>query len=130
MIFTKAKDLYERGCNEYLKLFCKKHGFDYDDARGSWVAGDVGGIAMCGDYYIDMATIIADIDNEAPKEEFIKYYDYCLEVAEFELPTPNFNSWLAGCPRTSSETLNRLRCLKKELGDIIKREKEGYENLK
>lgn len=23
MVFTKAKDLYERGCHEYLKLFCK-----------------------------------------------------------------------------------------------------------
>lgn len=129
MVYTVAKDLYERGCNEYLKLFCAKHDFDFDDARDSWVGGDVGGVVMCGDYYVDMATIIADIDNDAPKEEFIKYYGYCIDVAEFELPTPNFNSWLAGCPRTSSDTLDHLRYLKNELKDCIKREKEGYENL-
>ena len=125
---NKAKDLYTRGCNEYLRLFCEKHDFDFEDAKSSWVGGNVGDIVLCGDYYIGLQTIITDIDENAPEEEFIKHYDYCIDAAEFNLPQPNFHSWLRGCPRTSPEGFERLRAIKKTLEDAINEEKENNSN--
>lgn len=124
MVFTKAKDLYERGCHEYLKLFCKKHGFDYDDARQSWVGGNIGDVVMCADYYVSMETIKVDIDEGAPEEEFLRHYDYCMDAQEFDLPIPNFRSWLMGCPRTSPEIFDKLRTIKASLEFAIEEERE------
>ena len=45
---------YYDSCNALLEAFCKKHYFDYEDARQSWVAGCVGEIVCCGDYYFNM----------------------------------------------------------------------------
>ena len=47
---NKAKDLYTRGCNEYLRLFCEKHDFDFEDAKSSWVGGNVGDKEPRGSY--------------------------------------------------------------------------------
>lgn len=82
---TKLKSDYEKACNAYLKAFCKKHGYDYEDAARSWVGGDVGGITECADYIVRMDDIITDIDRDAPEDEFVKYYDYCLRVGECRL---------------------------------------------
>jgi hypothetical protein len=61
---------YEDACNAYLRAFCQKHGYDEDDAVNSWAAGDVGGIASVGDEFVNMDTIIADIDMQAPETAF------------------------------------------------------------
>ena len=68
-----AKEYFVKGCNEYLRLFCEKHDFDYEDAKDSWVGGSVGEITECGDYYVSMQTIITDIEMDAPKDEFLKW---------------------------------------------------------
>lgn len=119
----EVKDLYNKGCNEYLRLFCEKHEYDYEDAKDSWVGNSVGGIVCVGDYFVDIATLKADIDMDAPVDEFLKWYDYCTDVAEFGLTTPNYESWLRGCPRTSKEALSNLRSLKKALDTAIAIEK-------
>ena len=119
----KAKEYFVKGCNEYLRLFCEKHDFDYEEAKNSWVGGLVGEITMCGDYYVAMPTIIADIDHDAPKAEFYKWYDYNLEAREYGFVTPNFESWLRGCPRVNNETFEKLRGIAKTLEDAIKEEK-------
>lgn len=119
----QAHDLYNRGCNAYLQLFCEKHDYDFEDAKNSWVANEVGGIACIADYFVDMQTIITDIEMRADKDEFLKWYDYCLDVAEFNLPTPNFAHWLKGCPRTSEESLSNLRAIKHNLERAIDIEK-------
>ena len=119
-----AREYFEKGCNEYLRLFCEKHDFDYEDAKDSWTGGQVGDIVLCGDYYIGMQTIIADIEMDAPEEEFIKWYDYNINADEFSFFTPNFESWLRGCPRTSEETFERLRSIKNTLDEAIQEEKE------
>ena len=119
-----AKEYFVKGCNEYLRLFCEKHDFDYEEAKESWVGGSVGEITMCGDYYVAMPTIIADIEMDAPEVEFLKWYSYNLDAHEFGFATPNFESWLNGCPRVSSETFNKLQRLKNNLDDAIKSEKE------
>ena len=33
-----AREYFEKGCNEYLRLFCEKHEFDYEDAKEMWDA--------------------------------------------------------------------------------------------
>lgn len=119
-----ARAHFIKGCNEYLRLFCEKHDFDYEEAKKSWVGGLVGEITMCGDYYVAMPTIIADIEHDAPEEEFIKWCDYNLEAREYGFVTPNFESWLKGCPRVNTETLEKLRGITETLEECIKEEKE------
>lgn len=120
---AEARDLYTRGCTQYLALFCKKHGYSTYDTE--WVGGEPGDIAIIGDYYVGMRTIIDDLEMDAPEEEFIKWYDYCLEAHELDIASPNFRSWVKGCPRIPEERLQRLRDLRGALNseiDSIKRE--------
>lgn len=120
---AEARDLYTRGCTQYLALFCKKHGFSTCDTY--WVGNEPGDVAIIGDYSADMRTIIDDLEMDAPEEEFIKWYDYCLEAHDLGIDSPNFRSWVKGCPRIPEERLQRLRDLRGELNseiDSIKRE--------
>ena len=50
------KENYEKACNEYLKAFCSTYELQYEE--DAWVAGDVGTIALIGDYYIDFQNMI------------------------------------------------------------------------
>ena len=119
-----AKEYFVKGCNEYLRLFCEKHDYDYEEAKESWVANCVGDVTCVGDIFVGMQTIIADIEMDAPEEEFIKWYDYNLVAHEFGFTTPNFESWLRGCSIVSEETFKKLQGLKNDLDDAIKSEKE------
>lgn len=125
----KAKEYFVKGCNEYLRLFCEKHDFDYEDAKDSWVGGCVGDITCVGDFFIDMRTIITDIEMDAPEEEFLKWYDYNLVADEFGFTTPNFESWLRGCPRVPQESFDKLQAREKDLNDAIKEEKERLSDI-
>lgn len=118
----KAREYFVKGCNEYLRLFCEKHDYDYEEAKESWVANCVGDVTCVGDIFVGMQTIITDIETDAPEEEFIKWYDYNLVAHEFGFTTPNFESWLKGCPRVSEETFKKLQALKNDLDDAIKEE--------
>lgn len=115
----KAREYFVKGCNEYLRLFCEKHDFDYEEAKESWVANCVGDVTCVGDIFVGMQTIITDIEMNAPEDEFIKWYDYNLVAHEFGFTTPNFESWLRGCPRVSDETFKKLQGLKNDLDDAI-----------
>lgn len=119
----QARDLYNRGCNAYLQLFCEKHGYDYEDAKDSWVGNEVGGIVCVNDYFVDMQTIITDVEHCSDESEFIKWYDYCLEATEFGLTTPNYTSWLKGCPRTPKSSFDNLRTIKQSLERAIEIER-------
>ena len=116
---AKAKEYFVKGCNEYLRLFCEKHDFDYEEAKESWVANCVGDITCVGDIFVGMQTIIADIEMDAPEEEFVKWYDYNLVAHEFGFNTPNFESWLRGGPRVSEETFKTLQGLKNDLNNAV-----------
>lgn len=119
-----AKEYFVKGCNEYLRLFCEKHDFDYEEAKESWVANCVGDITCVGDIFVGMQTIITDIEMDAPEDEFLKWYGYNLVANEFGFTTPNFDHWLRGCPRVPQESFDKLETLKKDLEDAIKEEKE------
>jgi hypothetical protein len=124
----KAREYFVKGCNEYLRLFCEKHDFDYEEAKDSWVANCVGDITCVGDIFVGMQTIITDIEMDAPEEEFIKWYDYNLVAREFGFTTPNFDSWLRGCPRVSDETFKKLQGLKNDLDNAILEEQASLLN--
>ena len=117
-----AQEFYELGCDAYLQQFCNKHCYQYE--RDCWVGNDVGGVASIGDYFVDMQTLRTDIDEDAPEEEFIKWYDYCVAANEFGLTMPNFHSWIHGCQRTSEETFERFRAMRNELFELVEEEKK------
>lgn len=115
-----VKRKYEDACNDYLKLFCEKHGFDYDDAVNSWVAGEAGGVCALGDYFVSFEDMKTDIDNDAPKDEYWLYYDYSLEAHELGFICPNYVNWLRGCPRLSEEQRKSLRDAKNRVYEAQK----------
>lgn len=125
----KLKKDYENACNAYLKVFCEKHEFyGLDNPETYWIGDQVGGIANCGDFTFDMATIVTDIDKEAPEEELLKWYDYNMDAADCGVPQPNFHAWIHGCPRSSKEFFERVRAMRKELENMGEEEKKrlGY----
>lgn len=77
------KDSWREVCDAYLRAFCEKHEYDYDDAY--WVGDDPGTIACVADIFVGMEEIRYDIDNDVPEEMFLKWYDYSLEVHEAEM---------------------------------------------
>lgn len=111
----RIKTNYEYFCNEYLRLFCEKHDFDYEDAHASWVGNDVGGTACCGDFFFGMDVIRTDIDEAADEEELPKWYDYSLRCSMLDIPGCNFHSWLHHCPIRSEEELAELERLQKKV---------------
>lgn len=113
---TKLKTDFRNACNAYLRLFAEKHGFDWNDC--DWVSEDAGGVACLGDFFVDMNVIKDDIDMNAPKEEFFRWYDYSTEVEFLDLPKRcNYRSWLKGCPRYSETTFGRIRQLRDKLNE-------------
>ena len=123
-----------QACNAYLAAFCEKHGYDYEP--DAWVGDDPGGIAEVGDLFVSMADMLTDIDRDAPKEEYIKYYDYCMRVGgicDGKLNTPNYDSWLRGCPRMDEEQIARLEELQRDVRSAemnLKVEIDRINNLK
>ena len=81
-------------------------------------SNDPGGIAEVGDLFVSMADILTDIDRDAPEEEYIRYYDYCMRIGgicDGKLEPPNYDSWLRGCPRIDEEQIARLEELQRDV---------------
>lgn len=130
----EIQELYNDACNEYLQAFCEKHDFDYDEASRSWVANEVGGVCLLGDYYISFDDMKTDIDMDTNENEFFNYYDYSLDAHELGFNCPNYKNWLRGCPRLSPEQIKSIREAKmrvyeseEKLKRIIKEETEKVE---
>ena len=121
---------YTAACNAYMAAFCEKHGFDYEP--DAWVGGTPGGIAEINDLFVSMDDMRADIDRDAPEEEYAKYYNYCLRVGSIaggELKTPNYESWLRGCPRINEERIARMEELQRDIRDAELRMRVEIEKL-
>lgn len=131
-----VKRKYEDACNDYLKLFCEKHGFDYEEAVKSWVADEVGGVCWLSDFAISFEDMKTDIDMDAPKEEYWSYHEYAVEAYGLGFNCPNYKNWTRGCPRLSEEQIesirkakNRADYAKDELERIIKEENSKLAKL-
>lgn len=123
------KSDYINACNAYLKAFCEMYGFYYDP--DFWV--EVGTIIEVGDYYVNMDTIRTAVDKGVPREEFVKWYDYCMDCGSLDIPSPNFDSWLRGCPRMSDEEIrelmersHKIEELKEELRKLIEEKRSEF----
>lgn len=125
----KLKDDFEKAANAYLKAFCEKQCFDYEDAKESWAADDVGGVACCGDFYFSLDEIRTDIDSDAPVGEIIKWYDYHTEMAYLSLPLMNYRSWLNGAPRVEQETIDKVKSLMSDLDSLREEAKNIYKEF-
>lgn len=103
---STIKQNFENACNAYIKAFCEKHGYDYNSFY--YAGDDPGSIVELADYSIDLQTIRTDIDRDAPKYEFIAWYDYCLRLGALRANTPNYEHWLMECPRKSESEIKHL----------------------
>ena len=83
MTREERKKAFAGVCDDYLKAFCEKHEFCYEDSY--WVGDEPGGIACIGDYFVRFVEMAYDIDNDVPEEMFLKWYDYDLEIGSLEL---------------------------------------------
>ena len=123
------KSDYINACNAYLKAFCEMYGLVYDP--DFWV--EVGTIIEVGNYYVNMDTIRTAVDKGVPREEFVKWYDYCMDCGSLDIPSPNFDSWLRGCPRRSDEEIrelmersHKIEELKEELRKLIDEKRSEF----
>ena len=111
------KKNYEKACNEILKAFCSTYELQYEE--NAWVAGDVGTIAEVGDYYIDFQDMKYMLDNDIAFEEWLRWYDYCLDAHDLGLDTPHFTSWHKGCSRLTKEQIQGIKDKRRELEELI-----------
>jgi len=117
------KQTYESSCNNYLRLFLEKHGYEYDP--NLWVGGSVGTITEVSDLFVGMEDIRIDIDQNVPEEEFIKWYDYSLRLHSLGCSgVPNYSSWLRRCPIKTEEEILEMEAAKKRIDDLT----EEFEN--
>ena len=102
---------YIKACEDYALAFAEKHGYDEliewsSDYSLAWIS----------DMPISLQTIIDDIEIDAPECEFIKWYDYVIEMGMLGDTNPmNFSSWVNGCPRRSKEQIDKLKKLQEEI---------------
>ena len=96
-------------CQEYLKLFCDKHEYSFEDCF--WVTDNYGTIACVSDMFISMEHIRYDIDNNIEETKFEKWYWKAIEI--FELTGQdfmNYESFCKGAPDIwTEEKMEKLR---------------------
>lgn len=125
------REEYAEICNEYLRRFCKKHGFYLSDA--DWVGDDAGGLAQIADYFFSFEDIRYDVDNEVPEDVIIEWYDYDLEVRSLEIDylmaknlrtfvKINYPSWCKGAPKPY--TPQELAKMRDEITKMIQASKK------
>lgn len=106
--YESLRSEYEVVVHKYCETFAEKHEFDY--APFDWVAGDVGGVIELGDYCFSFNDIRTDIDRDASIDEIFSWYNHCMRLHTIseDIPTPNYRSWLSGCPRLDEDQIQRL----------------------
>lgn len=72
---TKLQKQYEDSCNAYIDKFCKKQDMEF----AGWVGGQVGGIAVCADFFFNFLDIVWDINSKQPKGEIVQWYYGAME---------------------------------------------------
>lgn len=116
------KKNYKDACNAFLKAFSDKYEVCVDEQ--DWVAGDVGGIVGVNDeFYINMEDIILMLDKDISWEEFLEWWDYCMDVALVGIvDSPNLKSWHMGYHgKISKEELKRLVKRQKDFEETIRK---------
>lgn len=118
-IKEKLKNSLVAAVNGYVCEMLNR--FGWNSEKGWWVGNDCTGIYCYDDEcFISLQDIIFIVDNNVTKEDFIKWNEYVAMLNEFDITTPNLQSWVKGCPRLSQEEINHLVELRQELYDTAK----------
>lgn len=114
---TNINERWEEICNEYVTLFCNKHGWEPESEM--WVHDDPGTTILIGDMYVGMDEIRYDIDNDIDESVFSTWYWKALELYELGVETwMNYESFCKGAPdEWPEERIQRLREAKQRLSD-------------
>ena len=123
---TKAIENYNKACNAIAELWVKKHEFDLTDSF--WVGNTIGGVFCASDFFANMETMLIDLKLDAPEDQFIKWHDYCVRAGMLGVTTPNFHSWLKGCPIRSDDELKNLEALQAKIEALKKELQEAVNN--
>ncbi len=99
MGIKKLKKKYESCCNDYVAKFCKKQGLESD----GWVAEDIGGIVLCGDYFFNFQDIVWDVNSKQPKDLIFDWYNESLEYPKKAI---NYYSYSQGLRYENLENKN------------------------
>ena len=126
--------------NTYLAEFCKKHGYDIENAY--WVGDEPGTLACINDdIFVGIHEIRYDIDNNVPEETFLKWYDYDLDIGSLqsdydmqtnraELIRINYESFCKGAPLPySAADLRRMKEANRDLWAARQKFQEEIETL-
>ena len=126
----ELKRQFKEVAEAYLKVFCEKHCYDYEEA--AWLGQRVGEVAELGDDFYNLNDIRYDIDNNIPSGEIEKWTDYVFRLEELNCPKSiNFQSWCKGAPLPYSEDMlnniedarQRVEEAKRELELLLKEER-------
>lgn len=108
-------------CDEYVRQFCKKHGYDIEwDLKNDlvWVRNDPGTIACVGDMFVDMEDIRYDIDNDIPEDKYEEWYWTSMSRCDYDIPYMNYKSFCQGCPDpVSKDQVKKIMQLHKNVED-------------
>ena len=115
-------EAYAAACDAYLDAFCIMYGIDRDP--DPWIGGETCGLAEVADIIVGMADIRLCVDREVPWDSLMEWYLYTLDASDLGLSVPSLKAWLAGCPRSSRETIEHLYALRREMDGIVKQERE------
>lgn len=85
----KLKQQYESVCNEYLEKFCEKQ----EMTNEGWVGDEVGGIAVCSDFFFNLRDIAYDINANQPAGLIVNWYYESVENHPKEI---NYFSYCMG----------------------------------
>ena len=124
---ARLNEQWKQACEGYLAELLRM--WELDAYYGYWIGDEVGGVydyadgAIC----IGMDDMKYCVEHDVTRKQFDEWSNYICEATEFDLPTPNLRSWMAGCPRTPHEAFVRLRQLRDDLNEAIEKEKEKIE---
>lgn len=86
---TELAENYKKACEAYVEVFCKKQDMYFDE----WVGDEVGGIALCNDFYFGIGDIIDDIEYDQPVGSIIDWYYDNLKYEDIHI---NYKSYIRG----------------------------------
>lgn len=89
-IIANYKEALETCIENYTKLFCLKHGFNYESDM--WVSGEIGSIICISDMFINFSDIRLDLEKNVTKGIFSEWYWTVVD----KRPYINYNSWVMG----------------------------------
>jgi len=95
---NELKQAWRDICEEYLRLFCEKHDFDFDPEAWVGIDNDPGTVICINDMFVDMENLRYDIDNDIDAGIFESWYWTNLDREEKGLKYMNYPSFIKGAP--------------------------------